>query len=130
MALHTQKSGSNGVVAAIAAIKFVHTVIFAAMGSCVLYILYSGISGRISRLTKVSIGVVIGEGLIFFGNGRRCPLTKMAEDLGSEHGEVGDIFLPGWFARQIPVVSSTLVLIGLAGMGLHGLARPRRHQRE
>ncbi len=76
---------------------------------------------------KVSIAIVICEGLIFFGNGRRCPLTNLAEDLGSEHGTVGDIFLPDWFARRIPVVSSTLVVIGLAGLGLHRLADSLQH---
>jgi hypothetical protein len=97
------------------------------MGTCVLCILYSGLTGRVSRLTKASIVAVLAESLIFFGNGQRCPLTDLAEELGSEHGEVGDIFLPGWFARRIPVVSSTLVVIGLIGMGLHRFSDARHH---
>jgi hypothetical protein len=97
------------------------------MGSCVLCILYSGLTGRTSRLTRASIVAVLAESLIFFGNGQRCPLTDLAEELGSEHGSVGDIFLPGWFARRIPVVSSSMVVIGLVGMGLHRLADTRHH---
>lgn len=97
------------------------------MGTCVLCILYSGLTGRVSRLTKASIVAVLAESLIFFGNGQRCPLTDLAEELGSEHGSVGDIFLPGWFARRIPVVSSTLVVIGLIGMGLHRFSDARHH---
>ncbi len=113
--------------AAINLIKSVHTLIFTGMGSCVLCILYSGLTGRTSRLTKASIVAVLAESLIFFGNGQRCPLTDLAEELGSEHGSVGDIFLPDWFARRIPVVSSTLVVIGLVGMGLHRLSDARHH---
>jgi hypothetical protein len=113
--------------AAIILIKSVHTLIFAGMGPCVLCILYAGLTGRNSRLTKISIGAVLVESLIFFGNGQRCPLTDLAEGLGSEHGSVGDIFLPDRFARRIPVISSTLVIIGLVGMGLHRFSGTR-HQ--
>jgi hypothetical protein len=112
---------------AIILIKSVHTLIFTGMGSCVLCILYSGLTGRTSRLTKASIGAVLVESLIFFGNGQRCPLTDLAEGLGSEHGSVGDIFLPDWFARRIPVISSTLVVIGLVGMAFHRFS-DARHQ--
>ena len=112
---------------AIILIKSAHTLIFAGMGTCVLYIFYSGLTGRNSRLTKASIVAVLAESLIFFGNGQRCPLTDLAEGLGSEHGSVGDIFLPDRFARRIPVISSTLVVIGLVGMGLRRLSRARQH---
>jgi hypothetical protein len=117
---------SRRAVVAINAIKSIHTLIFAGMGFCVLYILYSGLTGRVSRLTKVSFAVVSGEALIFFGNGRRCPLSDLAEDLGSTHGTIGDIFLPDWFARRIPQVSSTLIAISLIGMLWHRLISARR----
>lgn len=113
--------------AAIILIKSAHTLIFAGMGFCVLCILYSGLTGRNSPLTKASVVAVLAESLIFFGNGQRCPLTDLAEGLGSEHGSVGDIFLPDWFARRIPVISSTLVVIGLIGMGVHRLSDARHH---
>jgi len=111
---------------AITAVKAAHTLIFLGMASCVLYTLYSGLTGRVSRLTRVSVIAVIGEALVYTGNGFRCPLADLAEELGSEHGTVGDIFLPGWFARRIPVVSSTLFMTGIAGIGLHRLKRGRK----
>lgn len=120
---------SQRAAVAIYAIKSIHTLIFAGMGFCVLYILYSGLTGRVSRLTKVSFAVVIGEALIFFGNGRRCPLSDLAEHLGATHGTVGDIFLPDWFARRIPQVSSTLIAISLIGTLWHRLISARRSDR-
>ena len=58
-------------IVAITVIKSIHTLIFLGMGSCVVYIFYSGLANRVSRLTKVSLAVVGCESLIFFGNGRR-----------------------------------------------------------
>ena len=114
---------------AINVIKSVHTLIFVGMGFCVLYILYSGLTGRVSRLTKVSFAVVSGEALIFFGNGQRCPLSDLAEDLGAAHGTVGDIFLPDWLARRIPQISSTLLAGSLIGLLWHRLAGTRHSSR-
>ena len=123
------KSSAHLATVEIALVKWVHTLIFLYMGACVLNILYSGLTNRISRLTKVSLAMVTCEGLIFFGNGRRCPLTNLAESLGSGNGTVGDIFLPTWFAQRIPVISSTLVLIGVAAMGVHRLIDPLSQRR-
>ena len=111
---------------AITAVKAAHTLIFLGMASCVLYTFYSGLTGRVSRLTRVSIIAVTCEALVYSGNGFRCPLADLAEELGSEHGTVGDIFLPDWFARRIPVVSSTLFMAGLVGIELHRLKGGRK----
>jgi hypothetical protein len=53
------------------------------------------------------------ETLVFAGNGFRCPLTQVAERLGAERGSVTDIYLPRWFARNLPAIY--VPLIGLAG---------------
>lgn len=101
------------------AVKLVHTAIFASLSWAVLYTFYSGITGRVSRKTGVAVVAVLGEAVIFAGNGFRCPLTKVAESLGAENGTVGDIFLPAWFARRLPQISSTIMAIGLLGMLYH-----------
>jgi hypothetical protein len=95
--------------AALVAVKAVHTLIFFSMSWAVLYTLYSGLTNRISRKTGVAISAVLGEAIVFASNGWRCPLTKVAEQLGAANGTVGDIFLPKWFAQRIPQVSSTLM---------------------
>jgi hypothetical protein len=57
----------------------------------------------------VAAGIAIGETLIYVGNGFRCPLTTLAEDLGSEHGAVTDIFLPKWLASNIANIYGPLL---------------------
>ncbi len=103
---------------ALFAIKAVHTAIFASMSWAVLYILYSGLTNRVSRTTGVAVAAVLGEGLVFWSNGWICPLTKVAERLGEANGTVGDIFLPQRFARRIP---PTLMGVGLLAMLWHRL---------
>jgi hypothetical protein len=50
-------------------------------------------------------------------NGFRCPLTRLAEAAGAASGSVTDIYLPTWFARNLPAIHvPLLVLIGW----LHG----------
>ena len=107
--------------AAIVLVKSVHTVVFLGMAACVFHTLYAGLTGSFSTLTVVSIAVILFEGLVLLVNRGRCPLTDLAEHLGSGHGSVSDIFLPAWFTPHIPVVFSALFTIGLAGIGLHRL---------
>jgi hypothetical protein len=117
----------TGQRAALVAVKAVHTLIFASLSWAVLYVFYSGLTNRVSRKTGVAVVAVLGESIIFASNGFRCPLTKVAEGLGAENGTVGDIFLPQWFARRIPQVSSMLIGVGLLAMLWHHLyAHTRR----
>lgn len=111
---------------ALFAIKAIHTIIFFVLSWAVLFIFYSGLTNRVSRKTGVAIAAVLGEAVIFAGNGFRCPLTKVAERLGAENGTVGDILLPQWLAQRIPQISSTLVGVGLLAMLWHRLRAPAR----
>jgi hypothetical protein len=114
---------SNTKRGALFAVKAGHTAIFASLFWAVLYTFYSGITGRMSRKSGVAVAAVLGEAVIYAGNGFRCPLTKVAEGLGAENGTVGDIFLPQWFARRLPWISSTVMAVGLLGMLYHRLHR-------
>jgi hypothetical protein len=104
---------------ALFAVRAAHTVIFFSLSWAVLYILYCGMTNRLSRRTWMAMAALFGEAIVFALNGRRCPLTKVAEGLGAANGTVGDIFLPRWFARRIPEISSTLIGIGLLAMLWH-----------
>jgi hypothetical protein len=76
-------------------------------------VLYAGFARRSDRRAAVAAAVVATECLIFAGNGFRCPLTAVAERLGAEQGSVTDIYLPKWFAHNLPAIH--VPLIGLAG---------------
>lgn len=117
MAIHARTTHP----ATLVAVKAVHTAIFASLFWAVLYTFYSGITGRVSRKSGIAVAAVLGEAVIYAGNDFRCPLTKVAEGLGAENGTVGDIFLPAWFARRLPWISSTVMGVGLLGMLWHRL---------
>jgi hypothetical protein len=95
------------------AIKAVHTLAWFSIESCMLYVLYAGLKGRSDRRAAIAAAVVAGESLIFAANGFRCPLTDLAEQLGAERGSVTDIYLPRWFARNLPVIHVPLLLLAV-----------------
>ncbi len=95
-------------------VKLVHTLIFVVLSGCVLYILASGAFDHVTTWTWVAIVAIVVEGLILAANGGKCPLTKVAEQLGAADGSVADIFLPRWFADRIFPICGTLYLIGCA----------------
>jgi hypothetical protein len=61
--------------------------------------------------------------LIFAVNGFRCPLTDVAESLGAENGSVTDIYLPEWFAHNLPAIHVPLIFLAVY---LHGRNLRRR----
>jgi hypothetical protein len=61
----------------------------------------------------IAAAVVAGESLIFVGNRCRCPLTQVAERLGAEQGSVTDIYLPDWFARNLPAIHVPLIVLAV-----------------
>jgi hypothetical protein len=95
----------------VAAIKTVHTFAWASIESCVLYVLYAGFAGRTDKRVGIAGAVVVGETLVFAANGFRCPLTELAERYGAERGSVTDIYLPEWFAQNIPAIHTPLLAL-------------------
>lgn len=93
----------------LAAIKAVHTAVFAAELAAIGWLVASGLRHRHDRTVAVAAVLVALEGVVFVANRGVCPLTTLAEQEGSEHGSVSDIFLPDVVARTIPVWSSLLV---------------------
>jgi hypothetical protein len=93
-------------------VKAIHTIVFMSMLACVLHVTWSGIRGRMSHAAKISAMAVSGEALVFLGNRRQCPLTVLVEDLGSDHGQVTDIFLPDVLARNVFALSTSMLGIG------------------
>jgi hypothetical protein len=104
----------------------VHTLAWFSIESCMVYVLWAGFRRCSDRRAAIAAGVVAGETLIFAANGFRCPLTDVAERVGAEHGSVTDIFLPRWFAHNLPAIH--VPLIALAGY-LHARTLRRRCER-
>jgi hypothetical protein len=94
-------------------IKFIHTVIFFFMCSCLGYILYCCLTATFNWLLLFAIGAIMIEGLALLLNGGRCPFTIMAEKTGAVKGAVTDLFLPEWLSRHTFKVSTALFICEL-----------------
>ena len=92
-------------------VKVVHSLIWFGVEACMGQILYAGLKQHWDRRTAIAGAVVAGESLIFVGSGCRCPLTGVASRMGAAHAAVTDIFLPRWFAANLPVIHVPLVAL-------------------
>ncbi|QCB98294.1 hypothetical protein E5206_16375 [Arthrobacter sp. PAMC25564] len=95
------------------AVKSLHTFAWFTIEACMVYVLYAGIRGRTDRKASLAAGVVTAETLVFAANGFHCPLTAVAQDLGDATGSVTDIYLPKWFARNLPAIHVPLILLAV-----------------
>ena len=107
-------------------VKVIHTAAWFSIESCVAYLLYAGLSGRTDRWAAIAAGVVFGESALFAANRFRCPLTELAQSLGAESGSVTELYLPKWFAHNLPAIHLPLLVIVVF---LHGrtVFRHRAH---
>jgi hypothetical protein len=113
MTVGTTSAEHHGGPKRLTAIKVAHTLAWFSIESCMLYVLYAGLKGRPDRRAAVAAAVVTGESVIFAANGFRCPLTDLAEQLGAERGSVTDIYLPRWFAQNLPAIHVPLLLLAV-----------------
>lgn len=111
--------------AVVAGIKAFHTLAWWFIEACVLYVLYAGLRGRTDRRIGIAVGIVAGEVLVFAGNGFRCPLTDLAERYGAHSGSVTDIYLPKWFAHNMPAIHTPLLVL-MTYLHARNLRRSRR----
>lgn len=98
---------------ALVGVKTMHSLLYFSIEFCVGYLIYAGIKRREDRRTAIAAGVVGGESLIFLGNQCRCPLTRLAENLGAASGSVTDIYLPGFLASRLVLIHVPLLALAL-----------------
>ena len=107
------------------AIRTVHTMIWFSVELAMAYLLFTGLTRRSGSSVAAAGVVVAGESLVYLANGARCPLTQLAESVGSEHGSVTDTYLPRWLARNLPAIHVPLVALVAI---LHGRALLERRR--
>jgi hypothetical protein len=98
---------------AVVAVKALHTMVWVSIEACVAYVLWAGIAGRTDKRVGKAAAVVVGDSLVFAGNGFRCPLTELATRYGAESDSVTDIYLPRWFAHNLPAIHTPLLVHGV-----------------
>ncbi|MGO9781127.1 MAG: hypothetical protein ACLPKE_25460 [Streptosporangiaceae bacterium] len=109
-------------------IKAAHTLAWFSIESCMAYVLYAGAARRTGRGAALAGAVVAGESLTFAANGFRCPLTQLAEQVGAADGSVTDIWLPRWFAHNLPAIHVPLLAVAAYLNGRNLRDRQRRTQ--
>ena len=95
------------------AVKAFHTFAWFTIETAVVYVLYSGLRGRSDRRAGVAGAVVFAETAVFAANGFHCPLTAVAKRLGDASGSVTDIYLPKWFAHNLPAIHVPLIVLAV-----------------
>lgn len=100
-------------------IKTIHTAVFFSVASLIAIFAWDGMQRRPRRRTAIAAAVALAEAAVYVSNNQVCPLSPLAEELGSESGSVTDIFLPDWLSRRIPLFSGSVLVLGLV---LNGLA--------
>jgi hypothetical protein len=96
-------------------VKSVHSVIFVFMSICVLYVLYAALTRTYNVWLLVALLAVTLESIVYFANGRRCPLTQLARRYGDDTGDewVVDLFLP---RRCVPLIVPVCGFLFVAGV--------------
>jgi len=98
---------------ALAAVKFVHTAVWAVFAGCILWIPVAALSGRLWLATGLAVLVLV-EVLVLALNGWRCPLTDVAARFTDQRAANFDIYLPEWLARNNQRLFGALFVLGLA----------------
>lgn len=114
-------------------VKAVHTAAFLVISASIGVTVVDGLRGAPRRRTGVAAAIALTECAVFVANGFVCPLTPLAERYGAERGSVTDIFLPDVIARNLTVIATPILVIGLAAnavalrsTAVNAAARPPR----
>jgi hypothetical protein len=92
-------------------IKLLHTIVFLVMSAAILFLLYCGLTGQISRWTGFAFALVMVEVVIYVGNGFLCPLKGWADNLTPAGQPMSDIYLPRWIADRVVTVSTPILVV-------------------
>jgi len=96
-------------------LKALHTLVTVTMFFFIGVVWRDALTKRRSRMFFWANVFVLVEGLVWFGNGRRCPLTEMTLKAGGETGDdlLADHVWPRWAARWVFPISATIYLTGI-----------------
>jgi hypothetical protein len=108
-------------------IKAFHSAAFFSISGLILLFTWDGFRGRLRRRTAIAGAVALTESAVYASNNQVCPLTPLAEALGSPSGSVTDIYLPEWLSRRVP---RRWHAAGGRRVQSRGLATPPRGRRQ
>lgn len=97
---------------ALRAVKWIHTIVWAAFVFCIFAIPAYAMLGKYSMAALFG-GVVFFEVLVLVFNRWRCPLTPLAARYTDDRRDNFDIYLPEWLARHNKVIFGVIYVAGL-----------------
>lgn len=96
----------------LAIVRAVHTAIYLVMASCILVVLYAGVTGTRGPWLWGAAGLVGIEVVVFAASGMKCPLTAVALRYGAGEDGLFDTFLPERLTRHTLRIFGPLILLG------------------
>ncbi|MBE9111343.1 hypothetical protein IQ273_18210 [Nodosilinea sp. LEGE 07298] len=99
-------------------VRLFHTLVFVVMFGAILFLLYCGLTNRLTIWTAIAFGLISIEVVIYATNSFRCPLRTWAEDLTPAGQTIQDIYLPPWLSARVVAISTPL--LGVACLLLLG----------
>jgi hypothetical protein len=103
-------------MAALVAIKTIHTILWAFFAGCVVAVPVAALRGRL-RAGAILSGIVLVECAVLAVNGGRCPLTDLAARCTTGRADNFDIYLPLWLAHWNKTIFGTLFAAGEVVLG-------------
>ncbi|MCL4838561.1 MAG: hypothetical protein KJ058_11425 [Thermoanaerobaculia bacterium] len=106
------RAGSPGARAALAAIRALHTAVWAFFVACIAAVFVFAWRGRFAWALAAA-GIVLVEVLVLALNRMRCPLTPIAARFTPDRHASFDIYLPEWLAARNKEIFGPLYLAGV-----------------
>lgn len=98
-------------VSVLAAIKLLHTVLWAFLAAGILVVPVAGVLRRF-RWAAILTVIVLPECGVLAVNGGRCPLTDLAARYTVDRGSNFDIYLANWLAQHNKLIFGLLLVVG------------------
>jgi hypothetical protein len=95
----------------LAAIKLLHTVIWALLAGSILILPVAGVLRRFRWAASITFVILLECGVLAANRGR-CPLTDLAAEYTAERQPNFDIYLPNWLAEHNNAIFGTLFMVG------------------
>jgi len=109
---YTSLSMSLTPLAALRAVRWIHTIVWAFFASAALAIPVAAWQRRFELMLWLS-GVVFVEVVVLVLNRFRCPLTAVAARYTADRQPNFDIYLPTWLARYNKEIFGSIFVAGL-----------------
>ena len=93
-------------------VKLLHTAVWGLFAGCVVAIPWLSWQGRFGTAAVLAM-IVLGEVVVLWYHGWRCPLTAVAARYTDDRRANFDIYLPEWLARYNKQIFGPLYGLGI-----------------